>query len=383
MRILLVSQMYPGPDDPDLGVFVANLERELAARGHELERAVVDRRAGGKRRHLGSRARRAACRAAVPPGRRLRALPRSGRPDRGARVARAARRHRPRTGRRERSRRYPACVRRRGTSFVARLRRSSRSRSGSASGSRKRFRKPQARPRSSTAASTSSDSRHATREAARAEVGWHGDGTAFLCLGALSERKNVLRLARAFEQRGEGTLTFVGDGPLRAALEGRPGDQARGAGRPRRGSDLDRRLRRPLPAEPRRAVRARDAGGDGVGALRRRDARRRSTRVRDSGVGSARRSRGRRALVAALSRRPRSRAPTSRRATPPATTTSSCRRHGWRRFSSEPLEIGEPDLDQRANRLLEPGLTRHRERLFVGRAHLLRRDALFQPVVAR
>ena len=52
VKILLVSQMYPGPDDPDLGVFVAQLERELAARGHEIERAVVDRRAGGKLRHL-------------------------------------------------------------------------------------------------------------------------------------------------------------------------------------------------------------------------------------------------------------------------------------------------------------------------------------------
>ena len=47
------------------------------------------------------------------------------------------------------------------------------------------------------------------------------DGTAFLCLGALSERKNVLRLARAFERHGDGTLTFVGDGALRPALEGR------------------------------------------------------------------------------------------------------------------------------------------------------------------
>jgi glycosyltransferase involved in cell wall biosynthesis len=58
---------------------------------------------------------------------------------------------------------------------------------------------------------------------ARAEVGWTETGTHFLCLGTLSERKNVLRLARAFEQRGEGTLTFVGDGPLRGALEGREG----------------------------------------------------------------------------------------------------------------------------------------------------------------
>ena len=52
MRILLVSQMYPGPNDPDLGVFVANLERELVARGHEIERAVVDSRSGGRRRHV-------------------------------------------------------------------------------------------------------------------------------------------------------------------------------------------------------------------------------------------------------------------------------------------------------------------------------------------
>jgi glycosyltransferase involved in cell wall biosynthesis len=66
--------------------------------------------------------------------------------------------------------------------------------------------------------------RFAPREAAdaRAHLGWETDsGTAFLCLGGLSERKNVLRLARAFERRGEGTLTFVGDGALRPALEGR------------------------------------------------------------------------------------------------------------------------------------------------------------------
>src|SRR5919107_690154 len=52
MRILLVSQMYPGPADPDLGAFVAQLERALAARGHELARAVLDRRGGGKLRFV-------------------------------------------------------------------------------------------------------------------------------------------------------------------------------------------------------------------------------------------------------------------------------------------------------------------------------------------
>src|SRR4029077_19219166 len=52
VRILLVSQMYPGPDAPDLGTFVAQIERELVARGHEVELAVLDRRAGGRLRYL-------------------------------------------------------------------------------------------------------------------------------------------------------------------------------------------------------------------------------------------------------------------------------------------------------------------------------------------
>jgi glycosyltransferase involved in cell wall biosynthesis len=43
----------------------------------------------------------------------------------------------------------------------------------------------------------------------------------FLCVGALDERKNVVRLADAFARLGDGTLTFAGDGPLRSRLEGR------------------------------------------------------------------------------------------------------------------------------------------------------------------
>src|SRR5256884_5175788 len=52
MRILLVSQMYPGPADPDLGVFVRGLEEQLVARGHEVERAVLDRRGGAKVKYV-------------------------------------------------------------------------------------------------------------------------------------------------------------------------------------------------------------------------------------------------------------------------------------------------------------------------------------------
>jgi glycosyltransferase involved in cell wall biosynthesis len=44
---------------------------------------------------------------------------------------------------------------------------------------------------------------------------------AFVHVGSLTERKNVMRLADAFARLGRGSLTFVGDGPLRSALEGR------------------------------------------------------------------------------------------------------------------------------------------------------------------
>jgi glycosyltransferase involved in cell wall biosynthesis len=45
----------------------------------------------------------------------------------------------------------------------------------------------------------------------------------------LIPRKNVLRLANAYARVGQGTLTFVGDGPLRPVLEGRPGVELTGA----------------------------------------------------------------------------------------------------------------------------------------------------------
>ncbi len=112
------------------------------------------------------------------------------------------------------------------------------------------------RRRSSTAASTSSASHLAMPRPRAASSAGAAQGTAFLCLGTLSERKNVLRLARAFEQRGEGTLTFVGDGPLREALEGAAGNPARRPRRARRRADVDRR--RPTSSASR-ACRSRSA----------------------------------------------------------------------------------------------------------------------------
>jgi CheY-like chemotaxis protein len=54
----------------------------------------------------------------------------------------------------------------------------------------------------------------------------------------------------------------------------------------------------------------------------------------------------------------------------------------WSR-SCWPVEIGKPDLHERPHRILEPRLTRNRERRLVALPHLGGIDALFQPVVAR
>jgi glycosyltransferase involved in cell wall biosynthesis len=51
---------------------------------------------------------------------------------------------------------------------------------------------------------------------------------AFVHVGSLTERKNVVRLADAFARLGRGSLTFVGDGPLRAAVEAKAGVQVTG-----------------------------------------------------------------------------------------------------------------------------------------------------------
>jgi glycosyltransferase involved in cell wall biosynthesis len=213
--------MYPGPSDPDLGIFVANLERELVARGHVLERAVVSSRGGGKRAHLAlfRDARKVARRFKpevayahflVPAG--LAAALATDAPlvvtAHGQDVANigAIRGVRAATRR----------VVRRASTVIA------------VSGwlrDRLCAAVPEAATKTEVVDCGVELDRFAPRdaEAARGELGWSGQGTAFLCLGTLSERKNVLRLARAFEQRGEGTLTFVGDGPFREALEGRPG----------------------------------------------------------------------------------------------------------------------------------------------------------------
>jgi len=212
VRILLVSQMYPGADDPDLGVFVAQLENALRERGHELERAVLDRRAGGKRRY------------ATLAARTLRTA-RRFRPDvvyahflvpAGLTAALAARAPLVVTahGRDVRNvgaipgiRALTRLTVRRAAAVIAvsdYLRRELETKV------------PEARGKTEVIDSGVDLERFSVEPAP--EGGPH-----FLCLGALSERKNVVRLAEAFERFGSGSLTLVGDGPVRAQLEGRPG----------------------------------------------------------------------------------------------------------------------------------------------------------------
>ena len=213
MRILLVSQMYPGPADPDLGVFVQRLGVALRERGHELDLAVIDRRAGGKRRYLELlRDARAAARRRrpdvvyahflVPAG--LIASFASNAPlvvtAHGQDVENIGSIRGVHAATRRVVRRAAAVV-----AVSGYLRRELEEKL------------PEARGKTEVVDCGVDLDRF------RVEPRPAGAGPAFLCVGSLTERKNVLRLARAFERLGEGTLTFVGDGPLRAQLEGRPG----------------------------------------------------------------------------------------------------------------------------------------------------------------
>jgi len=213
--------MYPGPADPDLGVFVANLERELIGRGHEIERATVDSRRGGRRRHLGL----------VRDARRV---ARTFRPDvayahflvpAGLAAALATRAPLVVTAHGQDVANIGAIPGiRAATRFV--VRRAARVIAVSRwLQERLEESVPEARAKTEVVDCGVDLERFAPRDAepARESLRWDGAETHFLCLGGLTERKNVLRLARAFERRGEGTLAFVGDGPLRDALEGRPG----------------------------------------------------------------------------------------------------------------------------------------------------------------
>ena len=175
----------------------------------------------------------------------------------------------------------------------------------------------------------------------------------FLCVGALEERKNVVRLAEAFAQLGEGTLTFAGDGALREQLAGRDGvrllgrvphDDVRGClpgahvlCQPSLIEPLGQALLEGLACG--RSVVATRIGGPpefvppDAGVL-----------VDPLDVAE---------LAAGLAQAAASRVRTRRRARRLQRTTSGRRPPGSRRSSVALRQVREPDLDERPNRVFE------------------------------
>jgi glycosyltransferase involved in cell wall biosynthesis len=218
MRILLVSQMYPSAAEPDFGVFIQALERELEALGHELERVVLDSRGGGQRRHLrlAGRIWKASRRFhpdvvyahfLVPTGLSAALLTRAPLvvTAHGQDVANAVELSPVRLATR--------LVARRAHTVIA------------VSGwLRDRLETAVPEVGGKTEVVDCGVDLERFQSTPRAD----GAGPRFVCIGSLTERKNVVRLARAFERLGDGTLTFVGVGPLRPQLEGRPGVELAG-----------------------------------------------------------------------------------------------------------------------------------------------------------
>ena len=201
--------MYPGPEDPDLGSFVMQLERALRERGHEIELAVLDRRGGGKQRYLELRRRvRLAdehdvtwAHFLVPSG--LLALAAGG-----PLVVTAHGRDVRNIGAVPGIRRATARVVARASSVIAvsdYLRRELEDKL------------PEARGKVEVVDSGVDLGRFSPDVPPAASL----ESPAFVHVGSLTERKNVVRLADAFATLGRGSLTFVGDGPLRSLLEGR------------------------------------------------------------------------------------------------------------------------------------------------------------------
>ena len=222
MRILEVTQMWPSREHPDLGSFLVPLTRELEGLGHEVEVASISRRGGPPTEYL-------------TLARRARTAAKSFRPDvvfahflfpAGAAGALAARKagaplvvmaHGQDVANLGRVRGVTAATRwvlNRSSAVIA----NSRWLAGQLT-----EKIPAAEPKIEVAdlgVDLEAFSPRAADEARR-ELGWEGEGPAFLCVGSLIERKNVVGLADAFASLGRGRLAFVGDGPLRAALEGR------------------------------------------------------------------------------------------------------------------------------------------------------------------
>ena len=222
--------MFPGPHDPDLGAFVAQGARELERRGHVIERAVIDRR-GGSRRKYAQLARHAiaAARAFRPDVVYAHFLSPAGTVGALASLAATAPLVVTAHGRDVRNLSEVPAMR-----AITRLTLQRAAAVVAVSGYLRdellaELPELEGRLEVIDSGVDLERFRGAGQGAARTALGWEGEGTAFLFVGTLDERKNVARLVEAFERLGSGRLAFVGDGPLRPQLEGR--DRVRVVGR--------------------------------------------------------------------------------------------------------------------------------------------------------
>ncbi len=223
-RVLCVSNMWPGPRDPDYGAFVADMCEALRARGLRVEAVAIDARASGPLRtpakyaRLAARAAAAARRADVVYAHFL--FPTGAIASEASRAARV-----------------PYVVTAHGQDVRNLDRRSARR--GTAAALRR-----------ASAAIAVSDyladqlraagiplpplhvvnmgvdtARFAPRDrgAARALLGLPPDGPLIAAVGGLTERKNPLTLLQAFARlrgrRPGARLALVGDGPLAGAVD--------------------------------------------------------------------------------------------------------------------------------------------------------------------
>jgi glycosyltransferase involved in cell wall biosynthesis len=217
LRILLVTQMWPTEAEPDLGAFLLPMVRELREEGHEVEVCALSQRGGSAAKYA------RLCRDAVRAARAFR-------PDvvfahflfpagfAGLLAARAGRAplvvmaHGQDVANLERvALRWATAPVVRGAAAVIA--------NSSWLAARLRSHFPRVEPE---VIDLGVDLGQFAPGAAAA-ASWPGAAPRFLCVGSLIERKNVVALADAFAELGRGSLVFVGDGPLRSALDGRPG----------------------------------------------------------------------------------------------------------------------------------------------------------------
>jgi glycosyltransferase involved in cell wall biosynthesis len=224
VRILFVTQMWPGPQDPDFGAFLPPVVRELERSGHDVDVVAIDRRGASRAKYPRlTRDAIAAARGTGPDVVFAHMLFPAGAAGAAAAIASRAGlvvmahgQDVANIGRAPGVRAATRWVVGRADTVIANSR---------WLGARLTEKIPAAGAKLVIANCGIDLDAFAPRPAgpARDELGWEGEGPGFVCVGSLIERKNVVGLAEAFATLGRGRLAFVGDGPLRGDLEGRAG----------------------------------------------------------------------------------------------------------------------------------------------------------------